>query len=189
MRLFAAGLIAARSRSSSSVTVNNRQEEACDEQRNVFLRKTRLQNNGREEGNAIFFWMARLEGRWQLTDASPLVACGAVWRRRIEFDGDAHQRPVVCLCCTEKSWAKSRGCLASKRQYKRENCLRFCAFPGLFSKFYSSTWELNHHRGWFIGPIGSHGTAWSAQCPRKVRQFSCFIYCSQALPWDDMTQS
>lgn len=46
-----------------------------------------------------------------------------------------------------------------KDKKKRENCLYFCAFPGLFSKFYSSTWELNHHRGWFIEPIGSHGTA------------------------------
>lgn len=62
MRLFAASLIAARSQSSSSVTVNNRQEEACDEQPNVFLRKTRLQNNGREEEVQSFFGWRDLKG-------------------------------------------------------------------------------------------------------------------------------
>lgn len=60
------------------------------------------------------------------------------------------------------------------------------------SHFYSSTWELSFRGGWVIGPIGSHGTAWSVHRSRKVRQFSRFIvsfYRNRALTWHDMTQS
>lgn len=35
-----------------------------------------------------------------------------------------------------------------------KKCLYFCAFARLFSQFYSSTWELNLHRGWFVKPVG-----------------------------------
>lgn len=156
-------------RLSPSVTVNNRQEEACDEQWNVFLRRPGCRTTAWRKQVEAFFGTARHKGRRQLTDASLLEASGAVWRRRIEFDSDAHQRLIVCLCCTERSWVKSRGCLASKRQEKEGSVCILCCFLSflLVPIFYVGTEPSSRvvHQAYcfpwdcLIGPVSLKGEA------------------------------
>lgn len=71
---------------------------------------------------------------WKEMTADRCITIGGLWcclrLTWTESEGDAHQHLVMCLCSTENSLVRFRGCLASTRQQK--NCIRIFAFPDLF---------------------------------------------------------